>query len=250
MLRNNDGGITMIKKIYGTLAMGLMLWSQAALAGDSPDVVPAMAAQIRANIPGLPIDAIRPAPIDGLYELKVGGQLFYSDRTGEHVISSGHIFETKTRKDLTALRLQEINKVDWSSLPLNQAIVSGDPKGLPVAIFTDPNCPYCKKLESELKDAKGIKVYTFLFPLEAIHPTARAHAESIWCAKNKHEALLDVMLGGKTLPKGTCSTPVDANEALARKLGISGTPTMIAADGRKFAGVKTAADLKTWLQQK
>ncbi|MBL1352683.1 MAG: DsbC family protein [Zetaproteobacteria bacterium] len=225
----------------------MVLLGNTAWAADSPDVMPATAAQIRANIPSLPIDAIRPAPIDGLYELKVGGQIFYSDRTGKHLIASGHIFETKTRKDLTAARLEAINTVDWSSLPLKNAIVSGDPKGLPVAIFTDPNCPYCKKLERELKDAKGIKVYTFLFPLSRIHPTARAHAESIWCAKNQHEALLDLMLKGQTLAKGTCKTPIDENTALAQKLGISGTPTMISADGRKFAGVKSAADLKTWL---
>jgi len=228
----------------------MMMLANTAWAADSPDVMPATAAQIRANIPSLPIDAIRPSPIDGLYELKVGGQLFYSDRTGKYLISSGHIFETKTRKDLTAARLEAINTVDWSSLPLKNAIVSGDPKGLPVAIFTDPNCPYCKKLETELKSAKGIKVYTFLFPLSRIHPTARAHAESIWCAKNQHEALVDLMLNGKTLAKGTCQTPIDANTALAQKLGISGTPTMIAADGRKFAGVKSAADLKAWLQGK
>ncbi|MDQ6991225.1 MAG: DsbC family protein [Mariprofundaceae bacterium] len=224
--------------------------SNCAWASDDVNMMPATAAQIRANISSLPIDAIRPAPIDGLYELKVGGQIFYSDRTGQHVIASGHIFETKTRKDLTAARLEIINTVDWSSLPLKNAIVSGDPKGLPVAVFTDPNCPYCKKLENNLKAAKGIKIYTFLFPLSSIHPTARAHAESIWCAKNQHEALLDLMLKGKTLAKGTCNTPLDANIALAQKLGISGTPTMISADGRKFAGVKSASDLKAWLAQK
>ncbi|MDQ6973964.1 MAG: DsbC family protein [Mariprofundaceae bacterium] len=235
-------------KRLGMLLM--LLISHNAWASDDANVMPATAAHIRANIPTLPIDAIRPAPIDGLYELKVGGQIFYSDRTGKYVIASGHIFETKTRKDLTAARLEAINTVDWSSLPLKNAIVSGDPKGLPVAIFTDPNCPYCKKLETELKDAKGIKIYTFLFPLSRIHPTARAHAESIWCAKNQHEALLDVMLHGKTLAKGTCKTPIDANTSLAQKLGISGTPTLISSDGRKFAGVKSATDLKAWLSQK
>jgi len=228
----------------------LLLLGNNAWAADSSDVMPATAAQIRANIPALPIDAIRPAPIDGLYELKVGGQIFYSDRTGKYLIASGHIFETKTRKDLTAARLEEINTVDWSSLPLKNAIVSGDPKGLPVAVFTDPNCPYCKKLETNLKGAKGIKVYTFLFPLSSLHPTARAHAESIWCAKNQHKALVDLMLDGKVLAKGTCKTPIDANIALARTLGISGTPTLIAADGRKFAGVKSVDDLKAWLSQK
>ena len=228
----------------------MTMFTSSAWAADSPDVMPATAAQIRANIPSLPIDAIRPAAIAGLYELKVRGQIFYSDRTGKYLIASGHIFETATRKDLTAQRLEAINTIDWSTLPLDKAIVSGDPKGLPVAIFTDPVCPYCRKLEANIKDAKGIKVYTFLFPLERIHPTARADAESIWCAKDQHAALMSLMLGGKKLPAGSCKAPIDEVIALGQKLGITGTPTMIAGDGRKYAGIKTADQLQAWLNHK
>jgi len=221
-----------------------------AWAADSINVAPATAKQIRENIPTLPITSIRPSPINGLYELQVGSQIFYADRTGKYLIASGHIFNVASHTDLTAQRLEQINAVDWSSLPLEQAIVSGDPKGLPVAIFTDPECPYCKKLEVELKHAQGMKIYTFLFPLESLHPDARAKSKAIWCAENKHEALLQVMLEGKILPKATCDTPIAANMALAAKLGISGTPTLIAGDGRKRSGASTAAQLKAWLENK
>jgi len=230
------------------LMMGLV--SMNAWAADDVNVAPGIAQQIRANIPSLPIEAIALAPISGLYELKVGGQIFYADRTGKYLIASGHIFDTAQRKDLTAERLEAINTVDWSKLPLNQAVVSGDEDGLPVAIFTDPECPYCKKLEAQLKGAKGIKFYTFLFPLDSLHPEARAKSESIWCAENQHEALLQVMLEGKTLPAATCKTPISANVALAASLGISGTPTLIAGDGRKHAGVQTAEQLLAWLSNK
>jgi thiol:disulfide interchange protein DsbC len=230
------------------IMIGLM--STSAWAADSVNVAPSIAKQIRAAIPSLPIHAIRLSPISGLYELQVGGQVFYSDKTGKYLISNGHIFDTAARKDLTAERLEAINTVDWSSLPLNHAIVSGDDHGIPVAVFTDPECPYCKKLEQNMLGIKGIKFYTFLFPLERIHPDARAKATSIWCAKNQHEALLQVMLEGKTLSAGTCDTPIDANIALAASLGISGTPTLIAGDGRKYAGVKNAEQLKAWLNHK
>jgi len=231
------------------IGVAALLCSSLAWAGDSINVTPATAKQIRANIPSLPIDSISPSPILGLYELQVGGQIFYADRTGKHLIASGHIFDTAQRKDLTAERLEVINSIDWSVLPLKNAIISGDANGLPVAIFTDPECPYCKKLESELKNVKGIKVYTFLYPLESLHPQARAKAESIWCAKNQHEALVSVMLENKALPKATCQTPVADNIALAKGLGITGTPTMIAGDGRKYAGVKTPAQLLAWLKK-
>jgi len=230
------------------ILMLMSLMSGMAWAGDSVNVAPATAKQIRENIPSLPIDAIRPSAISGLYELQVGGQIFYADRTGKYLIAAGHMFDVASHTDLTAKRLEEINTIDWSSLPLNQAIISGDPDGLPVAIFTDPECPYCKKLEISLKGATGIKFYTFLFPLESIHPQARAKAESIWCANNQHEAMLQVMLEGKVLPKATCDTPIAANIALATKLGINGTPTIISGDGRKFSG--NPAQLKEWLENK
>ncbi|MDX8398367.1 MAG: DsbC family protein [Mariprofundaceae bacterium] len=226
----------------------IVLMSPAAWAADSHNVAPALAKQIRDNIPSLPIDAIHPSPIAGLYELQVGGQIFYADRTGKHLIASGHIFNTAERKDLTAQRLEEINTIDWSTLPLDTAIVSGDPQGLPIAIFTDPDCPYCKKLEQELTTISGIKVYTFLLPLEQLHPQSRQKSESIWCSDDQHQALLDVMLEDKKLPAATCETPISQIQALAKKLGISGTPTMISGDGRKYAGIKTAEQLKAWLQ--
>ncbi|MDQ6954227.1 MAG: DsbC family protein [Mariprofundaceae bacterium] len=233
-----------------TLFLLVSFMSGVAWAGDSINIAPATAKQIRENIPSLPIDAIRLSPIRGLYELQAGGQIFYSNRTGKHLIASGHIFDVSTHTDLTAKRLEEINTIDWSSLPLNQAITSGDADGLPVAIFTDPECPYCTRLEQQLKGAKGIKFYTFLFPLESIHPKARAKAESIWCAEDQHQALLQVMLENKVLPAATCNTPITANIALANKLGISGTPTLIAGDGRKTSGVKSVEQLRAWLQNK
>jgi thiol:disulfide interchange protein DsbC len=204
---------------------------------------------IRTNIPDLKIDSIRPfKPVPGLYEVKSGSRIFYTDATGHHLFA-GHIFRTKDHRDLTEARLEEINRVDWNLLPLKDAIVSGDPNGKAIAIFTDPKCPYCRKLEGELLKVKGIKVYTFLYPLERIHPGSHAAADAIWCAKDRHKALLDFMLHDDKLPKATCSTPVDRNLKLGRKLGVGGTPTLIAHDGRKHAGYMPAKRLESWLKR-
>ncbi|HKJ84007.1 MAG TPA: DsbC family protein [Mariprofundaceae bacterium] len=202
---------------------------------------------IRANIPDLKIDAIRPfKPIPGLYEIRSGSNIFYTDSSGHHLLS-GHIFSTRDHRDLTEARLEEINRINWKVLPLKDAIVSGDPNGTPVAIFTDPKCPYCRKLETQLPKLKGVKVYTFLYPLERIHPGSHATAEAIWCAKDRHKALLDVMLKHGKLPKAQCTTPIDRNLKLGHQLGIGGTPTLIAHDGRKHAGYLPANKLRTWL---
>ncbi|MDQ6958139.1 MAG: DsbC family protein [Mariprofundaceae bacterium] len=208
---------------------------------------------IRTNIsrlsPGFKVDAIKPLDaIPGLYEIRSGNNIFYTDASGDHLIS-GHIFSTKDHKDLTAARLEDINRVDWNMLPLKDAVVSGDPKGTPVAVFTDPDCPYCRRLETELPKAKGLKIYTFLFPLTQLHPKSYAKAAAIWCAKNRHETMLDVMLRNvplNKLPKATCDTPIDRNISLGQSLGINGTPTLIAHDGRRHAGVMTAKKLMEW----
>ena len=211
---------------------------------------------IRANVsrlsPNFKVGAIRPLDIiPGLYEIRSGNNIFYTDASGNYLIS-GHIFDTKDRKDLTAARLEEINRVNWDQLPLKDAIVSGDPNGTPVAIFTDPECPYCRRLERELPRVKGVKVYTFLFPLVKIHPRARAEAEAIWCSKDRHKTLQDIMVNGTPLDQiksRTCKTPIDRNLKLAASLGITGTPTLIAHDGRKHAGGMSADQLMQWAKQ-
>ena len=230
--------------MQGLMLLALLFSPLAARAADIGKVEQ----QIRHQITDLQIDAVRPSPIKGLYEVQSGHNIFYSNATGTHLIAGGHIFDTRTHEDLTENRLEEINRIDWSMLPLDKAIVSGDPNGMAVAIFTDPDCPFCRRLEQDLLQAKGIKVYTFLYPLTRIHPHAREHAESIWCAKDRHKAMLDVMLHNVSLPKASCQVnTLDDIQALGEKLGIHGTPTMVAGDGRMFAGYMPLEVLQAWL---
>jgi thiol:disulfide interchange protein DsbC len=233
-----------ISLMRGLIMLAMLLFPMAAQAADISKVEQ----QIRHQITDLRIDAVRPSPIKGLYEVQSGRNIFYSNATGTHLIAGGHIFDTRTKEDLTEDRLEQINSIDWSVLPLDKAIVSGDPNGMAVAIFTDPDCPFCRRLEQELQHAHGIKVYTFMYPLTRIHPHAREHAESIWCAKDRHKVMLDVMLNDANPPKAHCNTKtLDDIQALGEKLGIHGTPTLVAGDGRMFAGYMPLDRLEAWL---
>ena len=223
----------------------LMMPVLSACTPEEPEQKTTVEQTIRSQLPDFQIDWVKPSIIDGLYEVKVGKDLFYVDTTGRHLIN-GNMFDTDTKQNLTKMRMEEINRIDWSALPLEKAIVSGDDDGIPIAVFTDPDCPFCRKLEENLKKAEGLKVYTFLYPLENLHPKARAKSEAIWCSKNRHKALQKVMLKGKSLDKADCETPVADIIALANRLGISGTPTMIASDGRRRSGATTAKKLKAW----
>jgi len=196
------------------------------------------------------IDEVNPTPIAGLYEVRSGRNVFYSDADGSHFVLGGHLIDTVAKKDLTKARMEELNRIDWSILPLDKAIVSGDKHGkLKLAVFTDPECPYCKQFEKELTSLKGVQVYSFLYPL-SFHKHAKRWSTAIWCSENRHKALVDVMVNNADPEAGTCDTPIDEINTLAKKLGITGTPTIIAGDGRLASGGKSAAELKSWLQQK
>ena len=203
---------------------------------------------IRKANPDMPIKAVHTTPMPGVFEIQVGSNIYYTDRSGNYLLN-GHMFNTATKQDLTAERIASISRINWSDLPLDKAVVSGPKDGLKMAVFTDPDCPYCKQLEQALKDIDGLRIYTFLFPLTQIHPDAYAKSEAIWCAKDQHKAMVDVMLEGKTLPAGKCKTPLQDIQQLADKLGVQGTPTIYAGDGRKFTGGIPLNQLKLWLQQ-
>ncbi|RMH62317.1 MAG: DsbC family protein [Zetaproteobacteria bacterium] len=231
--------------------VSLLLFSGCQYATKTPQSNEAIAQHIQQAIPELSISAVRPAPISGLYEVQAGKNIYYADAEGRHLIVSGHIIDTKTHQDLTGQRLEEINRIDWSQLPLDKAIISGDPNApLKLAVFTDPDCPFCKRLESMLKDAKGIRVYTFLYPLAQLHPDAPRKAQAIWCSKERHRTLVRTMLDGVDPGHATCENPLDDIAQLGNKLGIGGTPTLISGDGRRLAGAPRSLDaLLNWLKR-
>ena len=140
----------------------------------------AQEAVIRKNIaerlPDFPtIDEVSKTPIPGLYELRLGTEILYTDERGDHLIE-GHLIETKTRADLTTARIDKLTAIDFASLPLKDAIVWKQGSGArKLVVFADPNCGYCKKFEKEMQQVKDVTVYTFLYPiLAATRPTSRA----------------------------------------------------------------------------
>lgn len=220
--------------------------------------MPAMAdeatkAAMQAKFPGTPItDASPVADFPGLVELVFGkNQIFYTNTEGSRLLI-GHIFDPKTNTDLTQQKIESMSVVDWSLLPLKDAITIKKGKGeREIAVFTDPECPYCKKLEEELKLVDNVIIHVFTYPLP-MHPQAKPIAESIWCAKDKAKAWTDFTLtGAKPANDGTCAAAqaVSRNLALGEKLGITGTPAIIARNGKMKPGYMPAAQLEIWLNE-
>lgn len=191
-----------------------------------------------------PIKSVNKTPLPGIYEINVGSDIVYSDASGRYLLM-GDLVDTRTRESLTQARLAELNKIDFAKLPLDQAIkyVKGN-GSRKIAVFSDPNCPYCKRFEQTLRDSvDNITVYTFLYPV--LSPDSTVKSKAIWCSSDRlkawHAWMLDKQAPGG---KGDCATPVDQNRALGEQLNVTGTPTIFLADGRRLPGAVTAEQLE------
>lgn len=204
---------------------------------------------IESRYPEIKIVDIRRAPVANLFELYLGDSIAYADETGEHLFV-GTLIATKDRRDLTAESVSARNNIAFDSLPLDLAIktVKGNGKRT-LAIFSDPECPYCQKLETELASVTNVTIYTFLYPLVDLHPDAAQRANAIWCSRERTTAWSRWMLK-RELPKSEASCARDpTNEllALGKQLRIFGTPTMYLANGRRIDGTVSATRLEELL---
>lgn len=200
--------------------------------------------------PILKIEKIHATPIQGVFEVVTQErQVFYTDAKGDYVLT-GNLIETATRNNLTRQRIEGLNVVDFASLPFNKAIPVIKGKGSrKLAVFSDPDCPYCKQLEKELALLDDVTIYVFLYPIASLHPEATKHAKAIWCAPDRAKSWTAHMLDGKQPSgDGKCDNPVDEIAALGSSLSIDATPTMIFADGTRVSGSQSAGQIEAWLK--
>ncbi len=201
-----------------------------------------------AKYPGSDITSVSKTPYGGLYEVVIDGDVIYATADGRYLFL-GNVVDTVTKRNLTAARTAKLQEVKWDSLPFSHAIkiVKGD-GSRKLAVFSDPDCPYCKRFENELTKVDNITIYTFLTPIQSLHPAAINVAKQIWCEKDQVTAWHDYMLKAeKPKAAATCDNPVDENIALSNRLKVSGTPTLIFENGQRVPGMVPADKLETLL---
>lgn len=219
-------------------------------AGDSPESVKAA---VEKKIPGRPVTSVRATPIKGIYEVVFGPkQVVYTDAKGDYMLV-GDLVDIKQRISLTEQRIRELSRTDFSKLPLDKALKLVRGNGArKVAVFSDPDCPFCRKLERDtIAKLDNVTVYTFLYPLKELHPDAARKSALIWCADERQKAWQEWMFEGK-LPTndGSCATPLAELLALGEQLGVTGTPTMVFENGEVLSGAIEAADFEARLAAK
>jgi thiol:disulfide interchange protein DsbC len=225
----------MNKTLPIALAMLSALYAAALPAAD--DVAATLQKTLAARFPDIKVERIGPSILPGLYEIVTPSEIVYSDAAGDHLVL-GQIVDVKTRENLTQQRWNEINRMDFSALPFQQAIklVKGEGRRK-LAIFEDPFCPFCQELERGLETLDDVTIYIFLYPLEGLHPGASEAARDIWCASDPAAAWSNWMLDRKAPPEAKCTeTPIESLTALGEKLRINSTPTLFFPDGSRIPG--------------
>jgi len=224
-----------------------------ALAATFAHAAFAQEALIRKNLaerlPDFPkIDEISKTAIPGLYEVRIGTEIVYTDERGDNLVQ-GNIIDTRTRRDLTQARIDKITAIDFAALPLKDAIVwkqgSGERK---LVVFADPNCGYCKKFESEMQQVRDVTVYTFLIPI--LGGDSPDKARNIWCAKDNSAVWRDWMIHGAAAPRsmGNCDvSALQRNLAMAKKYRVTGTPALVFEDGKRVPGALPPAEVEKQL---
>ncbi len=202
---------------------------------------------LEGRLGGVKVDAVSKTPYLGLYEVRVDNEILYTDEKINYIFS-GTIIDGKSMQNLTEKRLRELSAVKWENLPLDAAVktVRGNGKRM-LAIFSDPNCPYCKRFEKDLAKVDDITIYTFLYPI--LSQDSIEKSKGVWCSADKSKAWSEMMLNGTVPAAARCDTPIDKNLELGRKYRVNGTPTLVFANGERVPGAIPVEQLEKLLAQ-
>lgn len=236
--------IRVIMKLTNLMALTISLgcfclntWA----AGSDSQVTSIISKNLRSNLPSLTIDRIIPTQVPGVYEVDSGRKVFYVDASGNYAFV-GNLLDLTNKNNLTEARTEALNRIDFNKLPIDIAIrkVIGNGKDK-IAVFTDPDCPFCKRLEGEtIPKLKNVTVYYFLFPLP-IHSGAVEDSKRILCAENPESAIVAFMVKGSTITKNdSCDNAkrlAEMQDSGNNLVQVTGTPTIVLPNGKIVSGL-------------
>ena len=231
-----------MNKFFFTLALFSLLGISIGIVQAQPEQ------QIRSELqkkigPNAKIKSVSPSPIPGVYEVLVGNEVFYADASSKYLIQ-GEIIEIATGKNITEQKQADLNRIKWSELnPANALKVVRGNGSRQLAVFSDPNCGYCKRLDKSLQQLDNVTIYTYLIPI--LSADSALKSKQIWCSADPQKTYIDWMINGITPSgKSDCTTPLDKNMAFAKTYGVTGTPTLFFTDGSRFPGAVQITDIE------
>lgn len=232
-----------MKTWFTTLALSLLTFSVAHAN------IQTVQKNLKNNFPDIPVKSVTVSPVKDIYEVYMGGRIVYTNDEAK-LFFVGNLIDLKAQKNITEQREQVLTSIDVKKLPLTQAIKHVKGKGeRTLYIFSDPDCPYCQKLEKELTKIDNVTIYLFLYPISSLHPNAVNIANQIWCSKDQYQTWQNYLLNQKKPAKNVnCKSPVNQNIQLARSLEIDGTPSFFLKDGSRISGVRSSDQIEALLK--
>ncbi|MCG2841321.1 DsbC family protein [Sandaracinobacter sp. RS1-74] len=243
-----------IVRLCAALSLGVAI---PALAQERPDPALAAAAeeaqqQLQQTFTNLTIEDFGESPVKGpIYQASAGGRIIYYAPESEHLLFAA-VYD-RNGLNVTALAQDAAARRKLATIDTGKAFVLGPANAPSVIEFTDPDCPYCRALDRfwAAKAAEGKPVRRLIFFVSGIHPEAAAKAEHILCSPDRQAAFKAIYGGAapdvlRTCPEGAAKVRADAE--VVGKIGISGTPTII-ADGKLISGFQQA-ELETFLSER
>ena len=225
-----------------TRILALLLWaivSSSAFADEA-----AIRKALSAFMPQGKVDTIKPSEIDGIYEVTMGGNIFYASADGKYLLQ-GQLYDAEAKKNITETKLAEVRKSALDKIGTqNMIIFKAENSKHQVSVFTDIDCGYCRKLHSEMDQylAQGITVRYLFFPRAGKGSESYKKAISVWCAADRNKALTSAKKG-EPLDSKVCDNPVDRHMQLGEEFGMSGTPMIVTEKGNVLAGYVPAPQL-------
>ncbi len=242
------------KAFVALAAAGILACAGAASAQSADKPAPltpeasAVKKALEQKFPGAEVRSVTKTQYFGLYEVQFDDRLLYTDAKAKYLLV-GSVYDTESKVNLTEERQRKLNRVDVATLPLDLAIKKVKGNGArKMYVFSDADCPFCHKLEEELKNVDNVTIYTFLFPIDSLHPDAARKSRIIWCADDRAKAWETYYSTG-ALPdnKGDCDNPVAKIAEIGAKFKVNATPTIVFADGSVVPGALPAQRLETEL---
>ena len=204
---------------------------------------------VEQKFPGAEVRSVTKTPYFGLYEIMLDDRIVYTDTKVKYLVV-GAVYDTEQKVNLTEERQRKLNRVNVAALPLDLALKKVKGTGeRTLIVFSDADCPFCAKLEQELKGIDNVTIYTYLFPIDALHPDAARKSRMIWCAPDRQKAW-DAFFETGALPdnKGDCDNPVAKTAELGSRYKVQATPTLLFADGSVVPGAIPAQRIEAELK--
>lgn len=229
-------------KLLMNLVLSAMLVLMSAKAISAESATESLRKNLTEHVPGAKISRIKETPINGVYEVIVGTDIYYMDESARYIID-GDLIDLATRTNFTEEAKTFNRKTKVAEFgEENMVVYAPEAVDHTITVVTDIDCPYCRRLHGEMDEYMegNVKVRYIFMPLKG-----KADFDttvSVWCSKDKNLAL-DIAKAGGKLEKASCDNPIEKHLKVARELGVRGTPAIILEDGSMLPGYVPAQKL-------